>query len=89
MGRNGYWIAIGGGSSHNERGDAVLKQDVANYRQAWRDAGRTGDPKVVIRISTHVAATRAEANRTLEAVDKVHADHAAATGRQTPPHRRS
>ena len=82
MGRNGYWIAIGGGSSHNERGDAVLKQDVANYRQAWRDAGRTGDPKVVIRISTHVAATRAEANRTLEAVDKVHADHAAATGRQ-------
>jgi alkanesulfonate monooxygenase SsuD/methylene tetrahydromethanopterin reductase-like flavin-dependent oxidoreductase (luciferase family) len=82
MGRNGYWIAIGGGSSHNERGDAVLKQDVANYRQAWRDAGRTGDPKVVIRISTHVAATRAEANRTLEAVDKVHADHAAATGQQ-------
>ena len=32
MGRMGYRIAIGGGSSHNERGDAVLKEDVKNYR---------------------------------------------------------
>ena len=41
-GRRGYSIAIGGGSSHNERGDAVLKQDVKNFRQAWNDAGHAG-----------------------------------------------
>ena len=81
MGRNGYCIAIGGGSSHNERGDAVLRQDVKNYRQAWRDAGHAGDPKVVIRISAHVGATRAATNRALEAADKMHAEHAARTGR--------
>ena len=39
MGEMGYRIAIGGGSMHNQRGDAVLKDDVENYRQAWRDAG--------------------------------------------------
>lgn len=65
MGRMGYRIAIGGGSSHNERGDAVLREDVRKYRQAWEDAGHTGDAKVVIRISTYVAATQAEANRAL------------------------
>ena len=41
MGRMGYRIAIGGGSSHNERGDAVLKEDVKNYRQAWTDTRAT------------------------------------------------
>ena len=64
MGRGGYRIAIGGGSSHNERGDAVLKEDVEKYRQAWWSAGHPGDPKVVIRISTYVAATQAEVDRT-------------------------
>ncbi|MYA18176.1 MAG: LLM class flavin-dependent oxidoreductase [Gammaproteobacteria bacterium] len=65
MGRMGYRIAIGGGSSHNERGDAVLREDVRQYRQAWEDAGHPGDAKVVIRISTYVAATQAEANRAM------------------------
>ena len=64
MGSGGYRIAIGGGSSHNERGDAVLREDVKRYRQAWRDAGHPGDPKVVIRISTYVASTQAEVDRT-------------------------
>ena len=63
MGKLGYRIAIGGGSLHNERGDAVLKDDVTNYRQAWLDAGHPGDPSVAIRINTHVAATQREADR--------------------------
>ena len=63
MGSMGYRIAIGGGSSHNQRGDAVLRDDVQSYRQAWKDAGHPGEAKVVIRISTYVAATRAEADR--------------------------
>jgi len=83
MGRNGYCIAIGGGSSHNERGDAVLKRDVGNYRQAWKDAGNPGEPKVVIRITTHVAATQAEADRVREAADRARAERMAARG-QTP-----
>jgi len=69
MGRRGYRIAIGGGSSHNERGDAVLREDVKSYRQAWRDAGHPGEAKVVVRMSTHVVETQAEADRTVEAVD--------------------
>ena len=69
MGRGGYHIAIGGGSSHNERGNAVLKQDVMGYRQAWRNAGHLGDPKVVIRISTYVAATQAEVDRAMGRTD--------------------
>ncbi|MCY3837239.1 MAG: hypothetical protein OXH09_01060, partial [Gammaproteobacteria bacterium] len=69
MGRGGYRIAIGGGSSHNERGDAVLREDVRRYRQAWRDAGHPGDPKVVIRISTYVAATHAEVDRAMGRTD--------------------
>ncbi|MXY57529.1 MAG: LLM class flavin-dependent oxidoreductase [Gammaproteobacteria bacterium] len=69
MGRGGYRIAIGGGTSHNERGDAVLREDVGRYRQAWRNAGHPGDPKVVIRISTYVAATHAEVNRAMGRTD--------------------
>ena len=83
MGRNGYCIAIGGGSSHNERGDAVLKRDVANYRQAWKDAGNPGKPKVVIRITAHVSASQAEIDRIREAADKARAERMAARG-QTP-----
>ena len=69
MGRGGYRIAIGGGSSHNERGDAVLQEDVKHYRQAWREAGHPGDPKVVIRMSTYVAATQGEVNRAMGSPD--------------------
>jgi alkanesulfonate monooxygenase SsuD/methylene tetrahydromethanopterin reductase-like flavin-dependent oxidoreductase (luciferase family) len=82
-GRSGYHIAIGGGSSHNERGDAVLKQDVKNFRQAWKDAGHAGEPKVVIRITTHVAATQAEADSVREAAGRAHIERMAARG-QTP-----
>lgn len=46
-----------------------MKQDVKRYREAWREAGHSGDPKVVIRISTYVAATQAEAKRTVDADD--------------------
>ena len=67
MGTGGYRIAIGGGSSHNERGDRVLREDVKRYRQAWRNAGHVGNPKVVVRMSTHVVATPAEARRIVEA----------------------
>lgn len=69
MGSGGYRIAIGGGSSHNERGDAVLREDVKRYREAWREAGHLGDPKVVIRISTYLAATQAEVNRAMGRTD--------------------
>ena len=82
-GKGGYHIAIGGGSSHNERGDAVLKQDVKNFRQAWKDAGHAGEPKVVIRITTHVAATQAEADSVREAADRARIERMAARG-QTP-----
>ena len=61
MGKMGIRIAIGGGTSHNQRGDAVLKEDVKRYRQAWRDAGHPGDPTVSIRIPTLVTATSEEA----------------------------
>ena len=84
-GANGYCIAIGGGSSHNERGDAVLKQDVANYRQAWKDAGNPGKPKVAIRITTHVSATQAEADRTREAAERARAERMATQGRTPRP----
>ena len=87
MGRMGYRIAIGGGSSHNERGDAVLKgrrQELPPYRQAWTDAGHPGDSRVVIRISTYVAATQAQAKRTLEAAHKGRTERAAAPGRTRP-----
>ena len=63
MGKLGYRIAIGGGSLHNERGDAVLKDDVKNYRQAWMDAGHPGVPSVAIRMNTRVAATQREADQ--------------------------
>jgi alkanesulfonate monooxygenase SsuD/methylene tetrahydromethanopterin reductase-like flavin-dependent oxidoreductase (luciferase family) len=67
MGKLGYQIAIGGGGLHNVRGDAVLKDDVMNYRQAWLDAGHPGVPSVAIRMNTHVAATQREADRVREA----------------------
>ena len=64
MGRMGYRIAIGAGSSpHNLRGSAVLREDVKSYRQAWQEAGHPGDPTTVVRIPTLVADTAAEAQR--------------------------
>ena len=81
MGKMGYRIAIGGGTSHNERGDSVLKEDVERYRQAWRDAGHPGNPAVAIRIPTHVSATKEEAIRNTEAFMKVRRERAAAAGR--------
>ena len=69
MGRKGYRIAIGAGSSpHNLRGSAVLKEDVKAYRQAWKDAGHPGEPTTVVRIPTLVAATPAEATCQTEAL---------------------
>ena len=70
MGRMGIRIAIGGGTSHNQRGDAVLKEDVKRYRQAWRDAGHPGNPSVSIRISTHLSATKEEAKSFAEIMEK-------------------
>ena len=81
MGRMGIRIAIGGGTSHNQRGDTVLKEDVRRYRQAWRDAGHPGDPTVSIRIPTLVTATTEETKRNIEAMDKVRRDRDAAAGR--------
>ena len=67
MGRMGYRIAIGAGSSpHNLRGSEVLREDVKSYRQAWQDAGHPGDPTTVVRIPTLVADTAAEAMRGTE-----------------------
>jgi alkanesulfonate monooxygenase SsuD/methylene tetrahydromethanopterin reductase-like flavin-dependent oxidoreductase (luciferase family) len=69
MGRKGYRIAIGAGSSpHNLRGSAVLKKDVQAYRQAWQEAGHPGEPTTVVRIPTLVAATEAEATCQTEAL---------------------
>ena len=70
MGAMGYRIAIGGGSSHNERGDAVLKNDVESYHRAWRDAGHPGESRVAVRIATYVAATQAEADRVRQVAAK-------------------
>ena len=79
MGKMGYRIAIGGGNDlHNKRGDSVLKEDVERYRQAWRDAGHPGNPTVAIRIPTHVSATKEEAIRTREALEKARRERAAA-----------
>jgi alkanesulfonate monooxygenase SsuD/methylene tetrahydromethanopterin reductase-like flavin-dependent oxidoreductase (luciferase family) len=69
MGKMGYRIAIGAGSSpHNPRGSAVLREDVKRYRQAWKEAGHPGDPTTVVRIPTLVAATQAEATRQTESL---------------------
>jgi alkanesulfonate monooxygenase SsuD/methylene tetrahydromethanopterin reductase-like flavin-dependent oxidoreductase (luciferase family) len=69
MGKMGYRIAIGAGSSpHNPRGSAVLREDVKSYRQAWKDAGHPGDPTTVVRIPTLVADIKAEATRQTEAL---------------------
>ena len=75
MGRLGYRIAIGGGSMHNERGDAVLKDDVKRYRQAWRQAEHEGEPSVTVRMSTFVASTQQEANRVRKASEKKQVDY--------------
>jgi alkanesulfonate monooxygenase SsuD/methylene tetrahydromethanopterin reductase-like flavin-dependent oxidoreductase (luciferase family) len=75
MGKLGYQIAIGGGGLHNVRGDAVLKDDVMNYRQAWLDAGHPGVPSVAIRMNTHVAATQREADRVREASQRTRVEH--------------
>ena len=75
MGKLGYRIAIGGGSLHNVRGDAVLKDDVKNYRQAWLDAGHPGDPSVSIRMNTRVVATQREADRVRKDARKTRMEH--------------
>ena len=67
MGKMGYRIAIGGGSMHNERGDAILKEDVKSYRQAWRDAGHPGEANVTVRMNLYVAPTKSEFVRNMEA----------------------
>lgn len=67
MGEMGYHIAIGSGTSHNQRGDEVLKQDVKNYRQAWLDSKNAGESRVMIRISAYVSPTRADFLRKMEA----------------------
>ena len=67
MGRNGYRIAVGAGSSpHNLRGHSVLREDIKSYRQAWMDAGHPGDPTIVVRVPTVVADTKAVATRRTE-----------------------
>ena len=68
MGTQGYRIAIGGGGSHNPRGSSILREDVASYRQAWRDAGHPGEPTTVVRIPTLAADTKAEATRAADAL---------------------
>ena len=80
MGARGYHIAIGSGTTHNQRGDDVLKQDVRNYRQAWRDAEHPGDPTITVRISTLVAPTRAEFLRKMESAIRERRKIAAAHG---------
>ena len=67
MGEKGYRIAVGAGSSpHNLRGHSVLRDDIKNYRQAWKDAGHPGDPTTVVRVPTVLAETKAEADRRAE-----------------------
>ena len=67
MGTLGYKIAIGAGSStHNIRGSAILREDVKAYRQAWKDAGHSGEPTTVVRIPTLLADTKAEADERSE-----------------------
>ena len=67
MGTLGYKIAIGAGSStHNIRGSAILREDVKAYRQAWKDAGHSGEPTTVVRIPTLLADTKAEADEQSE-----------------------
>ncbi|MCH8893839.1 MAG: LLM class flavin-dependent oxidoreductase [Chloroflexi bacterium] len=64
MGKMGYKIAIGAGSStHNLRGTTVLLEDVKSYRKAWYDAGHAGEPSTVVRIPTLLADTTQEAER--------------------------
>ena len=89
MGKLGYRIAIGGGSTHNERGDAVLRDDVKNYRQAWLDAGHPGDPSVAIRINTQVSATRREADRVREASERMRRERSSKHGRSADDPKRS
>ncbi|MDA0264939.1 MAG: LLM class flavin-dependent oxidoreductase [Chloroflexi bacterium] len=63
MGRLGYRIAIGAGSSpHNIRGSQVLREDVQSYKNAWKEAGHPGEPTTVVRIPTLLADTKAEAD---------------------------
>ena len=84
MGRMGVRIAIGGGTSHNQRGDSVLKEDVKRYRQAWRDAGHPGNAGVSIRIPTLVAATKEEVTRKIEAMENARRERYAARGITDP-----
>lgn len=90
MGEMGYRVGIRGnidaqrGTKYGKEGDSVLKQDVDKYRQAYIDAGHTGNPGVAIRIPTHVAATQKEANRFKEALAEERAQRAVAMGRPSP-----
>ncbi|MDE0823786.1 MAG: LLM class flavin-dependent oxidoreductase [Dehalococcoidia bacterium] len=69
MGKLGYKIAIGAGSStHNIRGTNVLKEDVKAYRQAWYDAGHAGEPTTVVRIPTLLSDTKEENDRHVESL---------------------
>ena len=69
MGKLGYRIAIGAGSStHNLRGTEVLREDVKSYRKAWKEAGHPGDPTTVVRIPTLLADTKEEADRHSESL---------------------
>lgn len=72
MGKMGYRIAIGAGSSpHNLRGSAVLREDVKSYRKAWKNAGHSGDPTTVVRIPPLLADTKEEATRHTESLMKL------------------
>ncbi|MBO20485.1 MAG: hypothetical protein CL732_08105 [Chloroflexi bacterium] len=67
MGKMGYKIAIGAGSStHNLRGTTQQLKDVASYRQAWKEAGHPGEPTTVVRIPTLLADTKEKADEQSE-----------------------
>ena len=72
MGKLGYKIAIGAGSStHNLRGTTVLLEDVKSYRKAWKDAGHPGEPTTVVRIPTLLADTAEQAEEQSEELMKL------------------
>jgi len=72
MGKMGYKIAIGAGSStHNLRGTTVLLEDVKSYRKAWKEAGHPGEPTTVVRIPTLLADTAEQAEEQSEELMKL------------------
>lgn len=74
VGKLGYHIAVGAGTSHNRRGYTVMKEDVKAYRTAWKEAGHPGDATIVVRAPTHVAETKERALFDVEETMRVAAE---------------